>query len=42
MKLDKKTVAGQLRFVLPTQMGHVETFGDVPESDVRDVLAELA
>lgn len=42
MKLDKKTVAGQLRFVLPTQMGHVETFGDVPESDVRAVLAELA
>ncbi len=42
MKLDKKTVAGQLRFVLPTRMGHVETFGDVPESDVRDVLAELA
>ena len=42
MKLDKKTVAGQLRFVLPTRMGNVETFGDVPESDVRDVLAELA
>ena len=42
MKLDKKTVAGQLRFVLPTRMGHVETFGDVPESTVRDVLAELA
>ena len=42
MKLDKKTVAGQLRFVLPTRMGHVDTFGDVPESDVREVLAELA
>ena len=41
MLLDKKTVAGQLRFVLPTRMGHVETFGDVPESDVREVLAEL-
>jgi 3-dehydroquinate synthase len=42
MKLDKKTVGGQLRFVLPTRMGHVETFGDVPESDVREVLDELA
>lgn len=42
MKLDKKTVAGQLRFVLPTRMGHVETFGDVLESTVREVLAELA
>ena len=42
MRLDKKTVAGQLRFILPTKMGNVETFGDVPESDVRDVIAELA
>lgn len=42
MLLDKKTVGGQLRFVLPTKMGHVETFGDVPEADVRQVIAELA
>lgn len=42
MLLDKKTVGGQLRFVLPTKMGHVQTFGDVPESDVRQVIAELA
>jgi 3-dehydroquinate synthase len=41
MRLDKKTVSGQLRFVLPTRLGHVETFSDVPESDVRSVLAEL-
>ena len=41
MRLDKKTVSGQIRFVLPTRLGHVETFGDVPESDVRSVLAEL-
>lgn len=41
MRLDKKTVGGQLRFVLPTKLGHVETFGDVPESDVRAVIAEL-
>lgn len=42
MRLDKKTVGGELRFVLPTRMGHVETFTDVPETDVRDVIAELA
>ena len=41
MKLDKKTVGGQLRFVLPTRMGHVETFKDVPEEDVRAVIAEM-
>jgi len=42
MRLDKKTVSGQLRFVLPTRLGHVDTFSDVPEIDVRSVLAELA
>ena len=40
MKLDKKTVAGRLRFVLPTKMGHVEVFKDIAESDVRAVLNE--
>lgn len=40
MMLDKKTVAGQLRFVLPTTLGRVEVFKDVPESDVRAVLDE--
>lgn len=39
MKLDKKTVSGQLRFVLPTRMGHVEVFDDVTEKDVRGVLS---
>lgn len=38
MRLDKKVVAGNLRFVLPTRIGHVDTYGDVPESDVRAVL----
>ena len=38
MKLDKKTVSGQLRFVLPTQMGRVELFRDVSQDDVRSVL----
>jgi 3-dehydroquinate synthase len=40
MQLDKKTVAGQLRFVLPTALGHVELKSDVPEADVRNVLEE--
>ena len=38
MKLDKKSVSGQLRFVLPTRLGAVEMFADVPDEDVRAVL----
>ena len=38
MFLDKKTVAGRLRFVLPTKLGHVEIFSDVAEADVLAVL----
>ena len=38
MKLDKKTLGGQLRFVLPKRMGHVEVVTDVGEADVRAVL----
>ena len=38
MKLDKKTVGGQLRFVLPKRLGHVEVVRDVSESVVRAVL----
>ena len=38
MLLDKKVVAGQLRFVLPTRMGEVRVFGDVDSQDVRAVL----
>lgn len=41
MRLDKKAVAGQLRFVLPTRMGYVETIANVPEADVATVLAEI-
>ena len=40
MKLDKKTVGGQLRFVLPKRLGHVEVVGDVAEADVRAVLSD--
>ena len=42
MRLDKKVSGGKLRFVLPTRLGHVETFGDVPEADVRAVLTDAA
>ena len=42
MKLDKKTVGGKLRFVLPTCIGRVEVFKDISESLVREVLKELA
>jgi 3-dehydroquinate synthase len=38
MRLDKKTVAGSLRFVLPNRIGEVKTFGDIPESEVRAIL----
>ncbi len=38
MKLDKKTLGGQLRFVLPKRLGHVEVVNDVTETDVRAVL----
>lgn len=38
MRLDKKTVGGRLRFVLPTRMGDVKTFADIPEEDVRSIL----
>jgi 3-dehydroquinate synthase len=39
MRRDKKNVGGRLRFILPTQLGHVDAFDDVPESQVREVLA---
>jgi 3-dehydroquinate synthase len=38
MRRDKKASAGQLRFVLPTRIGHVAWVEDVPESLVMAVL----
>ncbi len=38
MLRDKKTVGGELRFVLPTRLGHVETVGGVSTEMVQDVL----
>jgi 3-dehydroquinate synthase len=42
MRADKKALAGSMRFILPRRLGEVALFDDVPESDVRQVLAELA
>jgi 3-dehydroquinate synthase len=41
MRSDKKTVAGKLRFVLPSRLGEVALVDDVPEADVIAVLGEL-
>lgn len=41
MHSDKKTVAGQLRFVLPRRIGHVELIENVPGESVRAVLQGL-
>lgn len=41
MKLDKKTVGGKLRFILPTRLGHVKTVSEVPESEVLQVLKQV-
>jgi 3-dehydroquinate synthase len=38
MRKDKKAVGGRMRFVLPTRLGEVALFDDVPEADVRTVL----
>jgi 3-dehydroquinate synthase len=38
MRSDKKSIAGRLRFVLPTAIGAAAVFGDVAEDDVRAVL----
>ncbi|MEX2113922.1 MAG: 3-dehydroquinate synthase [Pirellulales bacterium] len=38
MTHDKKVEHGRLRFVLPTEMGHVELVGDVDEDDVLAAL----
>ncbi len=42
MHVDKKAVAGRLRFVLPQRLGEVALFEDVPAEDVRAVLQEAS
>lgn len=39
MSRDKKSLAGRLRFVLPTRLGHVELVDGVNEAIVREILA---
>jgi 3-dehydroquinate synthase len=41
MRLDKKSVGGKLRFVLPSSIGHVALVDSVPESEVRALLREI-
>jgi len=41
MRLDKKTLGGTIRFVLPTRIGHVELVETVPSADVRAVLNDV-
>ncbi|MFQ3652364.1 MAG: 3-dehydroquinate synthase, partial [Gemmataceae bacterium] len=40
MRTDKKALAGQLRFVLPTHLGAVRLVDDVPEAEVRAILSQ--
>ena len=40
MRRDKKAVGGKMRFILPTRLGEVRLFDDVPESLVREVLGQ--
>ena len=40
MDSDKKAVAGVLRFVLPTGIGHVEVTSDVPRDVIRRAITE--
>jgi 3-dehydroquinate synthase len=42
MRLDKKSIDGKLRFVLPTSIGHVELVDSVSEPAVRSLLAEFS
>jgi 3-dehydroquinate synthase len=38
MRKDKKATDGRMRFILPTKLGEVALFDDVPEAEVRAVL----
>jgi 3-dehydroquinate synthase len=38
MRRDKKAAGGKLRFILPTRLGEVRLFDDIPEAQVREVL----
>jgi 3-dehydroquinate synthase len=40
MRADKKALAGRMRFILPRRAGEAALYDDVPEADVRQVLAD--
>jgi len=42
MRRDKKAISGQLRFVLPTRLGHVELVDGIAPADVTAVLEATA
>jgi 3-dehydroquinate synthase len=39
MRQDKKSLGGRMRFVLPRRLGNAALIDDIPEEDVREVLA---
>ena len=41
MQHDKKARAGKVRFVLPTELGKVAMFDDVPEEEVKEAIRSL-
>ncbi len=41
MQRDKKVRAGQMRWVLPTRIGHAEIYDDIPLTVVRNALATV-
>jgi 3-dehydroquinate synthase len=41
MRADKKALAGKMRFILPTRLGEVALFDDVPEAEVRNILTDV-
>ena len=40
MRRDKKSVAGKMRFILPSRLGKVAIVDDIPDSQVREVLRQ--
>lgn len=41
MQRDKKVRVGHMRWILPTQVGHAEVYGDIPLSVVRNALERV-
>lgn len=39
MRRDKKNLGGRMKFILPIRLGQTAAFDDIPEAEVREVLA---